>query len=74
MDKITITQPRNLTVPDGHNNLHDACECEVDDLSQVSDGYHTIAELYAIIKAYETGNKLGQTKVRQIGSVEKDKG
>jgi len=41
MEKITI-QSSEL----GKTNLSKVLEIEVDDLSQVSDGYHTIAELY----------------------------
>jgi len=43
MEKITIEEPRNIESPSGDN---DVISIEVADLSQVSDGYHTIAELY----------------------------
>jgi hypothetical protein len=43
MEKITIENPRNIESPDSDK---DAISCEVANLSQVSDGYHTIAELY----------------------------
>lgn len=45
MDKITIRNPKNTLLPHApvaYNEL----SCEVDSLTDVSDGYHTIAELY----------------------------
>ncbi len=49
MDKITIKTPYSDT-----NGKHggNPLVIEVDNLSQVSDGYHTIAELYEFRKVY----------------------
>lgn len=44
MDKITITNPLSTSVG-GNSNVHEAI-IEVESLADVSDGYHTIAELY----------------------------
>lgn len=48
MDKITIKNPidgHHSTVYSG-NEKREEYNCQVERLSQVSDGYHTIAELY----------------------------
>jgi hypothetical protein len=45
MDKITIRNPKNTLLP--HAPVaYNEFSCEVDSLADVSDGYHTIAELY----------------------------
>jgi len=46
MEKITITHPRKIEPPQNIPHLYDTMNCEVDDLSQVSDGYHAIDEIY----------------------------
>jgi len=48
MDKITIKSPFTKIVPQVTDDLKDveSISFDVESLSQVSDGYHTIAELY----------------------------
>lgn len=46
MDKITIKNPQNTCLEEEFVSDDKALVVEVADLSQVSDGYHTIAELY----------------------------
>lgn len=46
MDKITIKNPSLLTVAPKCVALSEGIECEVESLADVSDGYHSIAELY----------------------------
>lgn len=48
MDKITIKSPFTKIVPQVTDDLKDieSISFDVNNLSQVSDGYHTIAELY----------------------------
>ena len=46
MEKITITYPRVERYGYDSDEKVERMECQVTDLSKVSDGYHTIAELY----------------------------